>query len=136
MAICSSIAEPVLVFQFPDTDVLLAGKRREDRDSRGPGPRRAGQGPLLGPRSLHSHVGLVVLPDLLDAHIIFGINEGLGSGVCLGQCHDTCDILEVMLVVHLDLWEWGGDQGLGRVAQQWAVGLPQAGACTQMTQVS
>lgn len=29
MAICSSIAEPVLVFQFPDTDVLLVGEGGE-----------------------------------------------------------------------------------------------------------
>jgi hypothetical protein len=31
MAICSSIAEPVLVFQFPDTDVLLGMKRKRLR---------------------------------------------------------------------------------------------------------
>lgn len=101
------------------------GERTETQGDLGhPGQ---GRGPLLRPRSPHSHVGLVVLPDLLDAHIILGVNEGLSSGVRLGQGHDTCDILEVMLVVHLDLWEWGGDQGLGRVAQQWAVGLPKQG---------
>lgn len=133
MAICSSIAEPVLVFQFPETDVLLGDKRREERDLGGPGHTGQGRKPLPGPQSLHSHIGLVVLPNLLDAHIIFGINEGLGSGICLGQCHDTCDVLEVMLVVHLDLWEGDGDQGLGKVGQQWAVGMPWVGACTQMT---
>lgn len=136
MAICSSIAEPVLVFQFPETDVLLGDKRREERDLGGPGHTGQGRKPLPGPQSLYSHIGLVVLPNLLDAHIIFGINEGLGSGICLGQCHDTCDVLEVMLVVHLDLWEGDGDQGLGKVGQQWAVGMPWVGACTQMTQVS
>lgn len=73
---------------------------------------KAGQGdPLPRPWFFHSHVGLVVLPNLLDAYIIFGINEGLGGGIRLGQCHDTRDVLEVMLVVHLDLWEWGGSQG-------------------------
>ena len=71
---------------------------------------RAG-GPLPRPWSFHSHVGLVVLPNLLDAYIVFGINEGLGGGIRLGQCHDTRNVLEVMLVVHLDLWEWGGSQG-------------------------
>ena len=65
--------------------------------------------PLPLPRD--SHVGLVVLPNLLDAYIVFGINEGLGGGIRLGQCHDTRNVLEVMLVVHLDLWEWGGSQG-------------------------
>ena len=73
---------------------------------------KAGQGdPLPRPWSFHSHGGLVVLPNLLDAYIVFGINEGLGGGIRLGQCHDTRDVLEVMLVVHLDLWEWGGSQG-------------------------
>ena len=73
---------------------------------------KAGQGdPLPRPWSFHSHVGLVVLPNLLDAYIVYGINEGLGGGIRLGQCHDTRDVLEVMLVVHLDLWEWGGSQG-------------------------
>lgn len=102
MAICSSIAEPVLVFQFPETDVLLGDERRGilgDMNCIG-----KSRGPLPRLKFLHSHVGLVVLPNLLDAHIIFGINEGLSSGICLGQCHNTCNVLEVMLVIHLDLW--------------------------------
>lgn len=102
MAICSSIAEPVLVFQFPDTDVLLGNKGTEAQ--RHLGCMGQGRGPLPGPQFLHSHVGLVVLPNLLDTHVIFGIDEGLGSGIRLGQCHNTCDVLEVMLVVNLDLW--------------------------------
>lgn len=118
MAICSSIAEPVLVFQFPDTDVLLESKRRQERGLGGLGCTRQGRGPLPRPWSPYAHVGLVVLPNLLDAHIVFGINEGLGSGICLGQCHDTCDVLEVVLVVHLDLWEWGGEQGPVRRGRQ------------------
>ena len=91
-----------MVFQFPDTDVLLGGQ-----DERGQKLREAqvaqGRGPLLRPRPLHSHIGFVVLPNFLDAHVIFGINEGLSSGICLGQCHDARDVLEVVLVVHFDL---------------------------------
>lgn len=76
------------------------------------------------PRFLHSHVGLVVLPNLLDTHIIFGVNEGLSSGVRLGQGHDACDVLEVMLVFHLDLWVgWGS----GPWQDGAAVGVPQGG---------
>lgn len=63
------------------------------------------------PLSLHLHVGLVVLPNLLDTHIIFGINEGLSSGICLSQCHNTCNILEVMLIVYLDLWVFAWYEG-------------------------
>lgn len=75
----------------------------------GKGERISGAGDAWGraprrPLSLHSHVGLVVLPNLLDTHIIFGINEGLSSGIRLSQCHNTCNVLEVMLVVYLDLW--------------------------------
>lgn len=130
MAICSSIAEPVLVFQFPDTDVLLENKGRQAQG--GLGHTRPGRGPLRRPWSLHLHVGLVVLPNLLDTHIVFGINEGLGSGICLGQSHDTCDVLEVVLVVHLDLC--GAGQGAGRGQDGAAMGSRVA--LGHMTQAS
>lgn len=96
------------------------------------GERREAQGDLnctgqsRGPRPLflHSHVGLVVLPNLLDAHIILGVNEGLSSGIRLGQCYDAGDVLEVMLVFHLDLWAgWGS----GPWQDGAAVGVPQGG---------
>lgn len=67
--------------------------------------------PHTRPLSLHSHVGLVVLPNLLDTHIVFSINEGLSGGICLSQCHNTGNILEVMLVVYLDLWVQAWDEG-------------------------
>lgn len=76
-----------------------------------------------GPRPLclHSHVGLVVLPNLLDAHVIFGINEGLSGGIRLGQCYYAGDVLEVVLVLHLDLWAgWGS----GPWQDEAAMGVP------------
>lgn len=125
MAICSSIAEPVLVFQFPDTDVLLGDERGEILGDLNCIGQSRGLLPRL--RFLHSHVGLVVLPNLLDAYVIFGVNEGLSSGIRLGQCHDTCDILEVMLVVHLDLWVgWGSGPWLDGAENEGASGWRHA----------
>lgn len=106
----ASVGLPVSWHWCPPGEQKETGERL-----RGPGLHKAGQGdPFPKPWSFHSHVGLVVLPNLLDAYIVFGINEGLGGGIRLGQCHDTRNVLEVVLVVHLDLWEWGGSQGLVR----------------------
>lgn len=99
---------------------------REDRSS-GEHGLHEGRGPLRTAQPLHSHVSFVVLPDFLDTHVILGVNEGLGSGVRLGQCHDARDVLEVVLVVHFDLQEWGGDQDLIRTRRQWAAGVPWGG---------
>lgn len=101
------------------------GTRGEKRESQGGlGCTGHGRRPLPRSWSLHSHVGLVVLSNLLDTHIIFGINEGLSSSIGLGQCHNTCDILEVMLVVYLDLGKGRKGVSLVRMGQQWAVGVP------------
>lgn len=98
------------------------------------GERRESQGDLSclgqsrrpGLLFLHSHVGLVVLPNLLDANIILGVDEGLSSGIRLGQRYDACDVLEVMLVFHFDLWVgWGS----GPWQDGAAVGVPQGGGC-------
>lgn len=50
-----------------------------------------------------SHVSLVVVTNLLDANVILCVNERLGSGVGLGQRHNTGDILKVILIVHFHL---------------------------------
>lgn len=81
-------------------------------------------------QSLDSHVSFVVLPNLLDTHIIFGIYEGLSSGIGLCQSHYTCNILEVMLIFYFDLWKWSKNQSSVRMRWQWELKLPMASAQT------
>lgn len=50
-----------------------------------------------------SHVSFVVVANLLDAHVILGVDERLRRGVSLGQCHDAGNILKVILAVHFNL---------------------------------
>lgn len=50
-----------------------------------------------------SHVSFVIVANLLDAHVILGVDEGLRCGVGLGQGHDAGNVLEVVLAVHFDL---------------------------------
>lgn len=52
---------------------------------------------------LSSHVGFIIVTDLLDAHVVLRVDEGLGCGVGLREGHDTGDILEVVLIVNFDL---------------------------------
>lgn len=52
---------------------------------------------------LSSHVGFVIVPNLLDAHVVLGVDEGLRCGVGLREGHDTGDVLEVVLIVNFDL---------------------------------
>lgn len=53
----------------------------------------------------HLHVSFVIVPNLLDADIVLGINEGLRCGVGLGQCHNAGNVLKIILIVHFDLWK-------------------------------
>lgn len=56
----------------------------------------------MGPHP-HSHVSLVVVAYLLDPDVILGINERLCCGVGLGEGHHASNVLEVIVVFHLDL---------------------------------
>lgn len=51
------------------------------------------------------HVSLVVVADLLDADVILGLDKGLSGGIGPGQSQHTDDVLEVLLVFNLDLWD-------------------------------
>lgn len=51
----------------------------------------------------HSHVSFVVVANLLDTNVILCIDEGLRRGVSLGQCHNTGNILKIVLIVHFYL---------------------------------
>lgn len=51
------------------------------------------------------HVSFVIVTNLLDADIVLGINEGLRCGVSLGQCHNTGNVLKIILIVNFDLWK-------------------------------
>lgn len=54
-------------------------------------------------RRRHSHVSFVIVANLLDAHVILGVDERLGCGVSLGQGHHAGNVLEVILTVHFNL---------------------------------
>lgn len=101
MATCSSIAEPVLVFQLPDIDVLLEGKSTQYNTD------------FCFLVSIkvqalqvhwYIHVGFVVWADLLDPDVVLGVDERLCGGVRLGESHDAGYVLElgVILYLHLD----------------------------------
>lgn len=52
---------------------------------------------------LYSHVSFIIVANLLNAHIILGINEGLRSGVGLREGHNTGNILKIILIVNFNL---------------------------------
>jgi len=49
------------------------------------------------------HVGFVIRADLLDPDVILGVDERLSGCVCLSDGHDTCDVLEVTVIVNFHL---------------------------------
>lgn len=102
MATCSSIEEPVLVFQFPEIEVRLFGENIFMWKSHNLGKW------LFQFRACNSHVGFVIVTDLLDAHVILGVDERLRRGVGLGQGHYAGNVLEVILAVHFNLRRDGG----------------------------
>lgn len=51
------------------------------------------------------HVGLVVVSNLLDSDVILGLDIGLSGGIGPSQSHHADDVLEVLQVLHFDLWE-------------------------------
>lgn len=52
---------------------------------------------------LYSHVGFIVVANLLDAHIVLCVDEGLRRGVRLRQGHDAGNVLKVILIVNFNL---------------------------------
>lgn len=50
-----------------------------------------------------SHVSFIIVTNLLDADVILCINKRLRCGVRLGQCHNTGNILKIILIVHFHL---------------------------------
>lgn len=51
------------------------------------------------------HVGLVIGTNFLDTDIIFGINEGLRSGIGFSEGDHTGNVLKIILVLHFHLQE-------------------------------
>lgn len=102
MATCSSIAEPVLVFQFPDIDVLLECLKHKKYifqfcfsfTYKG----------KVTKVCLYIHVRFVVSANLLDPDVVLGVDERFGGGVRLGESHDTGYVLELTVIVHLHLY--------------------------------
>lgn len=104
MATCSNMADPVLVFQLPDIDVLLSNNTTAgmiqcfkmgsyDIDV---------ENKYCGCNLLH--VGLVIVTDFLDSDVILGIDKRFRCGICLCQSHNTSNVLEIVLIVHFDLY--------------------------------
>lgn len=100
MATCSSIDEPVFVFQFPEMDVRLLVK-----DILRGNVTTANQLATVSVWGLHrhSHVSFVIVANLLDADVVLGVDERLRCGVSLGQCHNAGNVLKVILTVHFNL---------------------------------
>lgn len=101
MATCSSIAEPVLVFQLPYIDVLLKCAKQTDLTKLGSlFTLKAG----ITVVSSYIHVGFVVWTNLLDSYVVLGFDERFCGGVCLGESHNTGYVLELTVIVHLHLY--------------------------------
>lgn len=51
----------------------------------------------------YSHVGFVIIANLLDAHIILCVDEGFRCGVGLREGHNAGNILKIILIVNFNL---------------------------------
>lgn len=91
MATCSSMAEPVLVFQLPEIDVLLQSRTQCFTRRHVHLPTYTA---IVQP-FLYVHVYFVVVVNLLDADVVLGVNQGLRGGVRLGESHHTGNVLEL-----------------------------------------
>lgn len=101
MATCSSIAEPVFVFQLPDIDVLLdCVKDRNLKKLKLLFAYKVGVTVVLS----YIHVGFVVSANLLDSDVVLGVDERFCGGVSLGESHNTGYVLELTVIVHLHLY--------------------------------
>lgn len=102
MATCSSIAEPVLVFQLPDIDVLLKCAKCINYNDFGFVSHSLIN--LKSHKCIYIHVGFVVVANLLDSDVVLGVNERFCGGVRLGKSHNTGYVLELTVIVHLHLY--------------------------------
>ncbi len=50
------------------------------------------------------HVGLVIVTDFLDSDVILGVNKRFRCGIRLCQSYNTSNVLEIILIVHFDLY--------------------------------
>lgn len=99
MATCSSMAEPVLVFQLPDMDVLLMLKTHKVSRLWS----SFGFDIQWSMKKEYVHVSFVVGTNLLDSDVILGVDERFCGAVGLCESHDTGYVLELSVIVHLHL---------------------------------
>lgn len=99
MATCSNMADPVLVFQLPDIDVLLPNNQTDDLLH---GHSQCDD--IMEKLKKFLHVGLVVVTNLLDSNVILGIDKRLRCGIRFRQSHNTSNVLEIILIVHFYLY--------------------------------
>lgn len=55
------------------------------------------------PESICSHVGFIVVSNLLDPDVIFGVYVGFSGSIGLGKGYHTGYILKIIMIVYFDL---------------------------------